>query len=136
MVHKNLVLSLFYEMPKIICCCSVTQSCLTFCDPVECSTPGFPVLHYLLEFAQTHVHWVSDAIQPFILCFPLLLLPSIFPIIWVFSNELTFRITWPKYWSFASASVLPMNIQGWFLLVLTGLISLLYKGLSRVFSSN
>ena len=44
------------------CCCSVAQSCPTFCDPTDCSTPGFPVLHYLLEFAQTHVHEVSDAI--------------------------------------------------------------------------
>ena len=45
------------------CCCSVTQSCPTLCDHVDCSTPGFPVLHYLLELAQTHVHWLSDAIQ-------------------------------------------------------------------------
>ena len=48
--------------------CSVTQLCLTYgcslCDPMDCHTPGFPVLHYLLEFAQTHVHWVGDAIQP------------------------------------------------------------------------
>ena len=87
-------------------CCSVAKSCPTICDPVECSTPGFPVLHYLLEFAQTHVHWVSDAIQPFILCFPLLLLPSIFPIIWVFSNESVLCIRWPKYWSF---SISPSN---------------------------
>ena len=71
----------------------------------------------------------------FNLCRPLLLLPSGFPIIWVFSNELTLRITWPKYWSFASALVLPMNIQGWLPLGLTGLISLLFKGLSRVFCS-
>ena len=46
------------------CCCSVTQSCLMFCDPMDCSTPGFPVLHYVPEFAQTHVHGVSDATQP------------------------------------------------------------------------
>ena len=45
-------------------CYSVTTSCLTLCDPKDCSLPGFPVLHYLLEFAQTHVYWVSDAIQP------------------------------------------------------------------------
>ena len=45
-------------------CCSVTQSCSTLCDPMDCSTPGFPVLHYLPEFTQTHVHCVSDAIQP------------------------------------------------------------------------
>ena len=47
-----------------IYCCSVAQSCPILCDPLNCSTPGFPVLHHLLEFAQTHVHWVSDAIQP------------------------------------------------------------------------
>ena len=46
------------------CCCSAIQSCPTFCDPMGCSTPGFPVLHHLPEFAQTHVHWVDDAIQP------------------------------------------------------------------------
>ena len=49
---------------KHICCCSVAQSCPTLCDPMDCSTPGFPVLHHLLEFAQTHVHWVGDAIWP------------------------------------------------------------------------
>ena len=49
---------------SICCCCSVAKSCLTLCDPMDCSTPGFPVLHYLPEFTQTHVHWVGDAIQP------------------------------------------------------------------------
>ena len=47
-----------------VCCCPVTKSCLTLCDPVNCSMPRFPVLHHLLEFAQTHVHWVNEAIQP------------------------------------------------------------------------
>ena len=47
------------------CCCSVSQLHLTLCDPMDCSTPGFPVLRHLLELAQTHVHWVGDAIQPF-----------------------------------------------------------------------
>ena len=46
------------------CCCSVTKLCLTLCDPMDCSIPGFPVPYYLLEFAQTHFHWVGDAIQP------------------------------------------------------------------------
>ena len=69
---------------------------------MDCSTPGFPVFHCLPEFAQTHVHWVSDAIQPsHPLSRPLLLLPSIFPSIMVFSNELALRIRWPKYWSFS-----------------------------------
>ena len=63
----------------------------------------------------------------------LLILLSIFPSIRVFSNASALHIRWPKYWS--SASVLPMNIQGWFPLGLTGLMSLLSKGLSRVFSS-
>ena len=58
---------------SFIHCCSVPKSCPTLCDPMDCSTPGFPVLHYLLEFAQTHVHWVSDAIQP---SHPLLSPPS------------------------------------------------------------
>ena len=47
------------------CCCSVTQSCSSLCDPMDSSMPGFPVLHHLLELAQTHVHWVSDVIQLF-----------------------------------------------------------------------
>ena len=80
--------------------CSVTQSCLTLCDPMDCSTPGLPVHHQLLEFTQTHVHQFGDAIQ---LSHPLspLLLPSIFPSIRVFSNESTLRMRWPKYWSFS-----------------------------------
>ena len=79
---------------------SVGQSCLPLCDPMDCSTPCFPVHHQLLELAQTHVHRVSDAIQPFILCRPLLLLPSIFPSISVFSSESVLHIRWPKHWSF------------------------------------
>ena len=67
-----------------------------------------------------------------ILCCSLLLLPSIFSSIRVFSNESARHIRWPKYWNFRSASVLPKNIQGWFPLGLTGLISLQSKGLSRV----
>ena len=66
----------------------------------------------------------------------LLLLPSIFPSIRVFSNESVLGIKWPKYWSFSSASVLPMNIQDWFPLGKTGLSSLQFKGLSRVFSNS
>ena len=82
--------------------------CPTLCDPMDCSTPGFPVLHCLPEFAQIHVHCVSDAIQYLILCHPLLFLPSIFPSISVFSNELALCIGWPKYWSF-SYSISPSN---------------------------
>ena len=68
---------------------------------MDCSTPGFPVFHGLVEFAQTHVHWVSDAIRPSHPLSSLLLLPSIFPNIRAFSNELAPRITWSKNWSFS-----------------------------------
>ena len=57
---KKSLLNLF----QYCCCCSVTKSCLTLCNPMGCSMPSFPVLHHLLELAQTHVHWVGDAIQP------------------------------------------------------------------------
>ena len=66
------------------CCCSDAQSCLTLCDPMDCSMPGFPVLHHLPELAQTHVHESLMTSNHLILCHPLLLLPSIFPSIRVF----------------------------------------------------
>ena len=90
------------------CCCSVTQSCLTLCDPTDYSTPGFPVLHYLPDFAHTHVHWVSDAIQP---SHPLLSLSSpAFSLSQsqVLFNESALHIRGPKYWSF-SFSISPFN---------------------------
>ena len=80
--------------------CSVTKLCPTLCDPVDCSTPGSCVLCYLLEFAQTHVHWVGDTIQPPHTLLPHFFLPSIFPSIRIFSNESALRIRWPKYCSF------------------------------------
>ena len=80
---------------------SVTQSCLTLCNTMNCSTPSLPVHHQLRESTQNHVHWVGDAIHHLILCCPLLLLPSIFPSIRVFSNEPALRIRWPNYWSFS-----------------------------------
>ena len=86
---------------------SVAQSCLTLRDPMNRSTPGLPVHHQLPEFTQTHVHWVSYAIQHLILCHPLLP-PSIFPSIRVFSNESALRVRWPKYWSF-SFDISPSN---------------------------
>ena len=87
---------------------SVTQSCLTLCNPANHSTPGLPVHHQLPEFTQTHVHWVSDAIQPSRpLAFPSP--PAlVFPTIRVFSNESALRIRWPKYWSF-SFNISPSN---------------------------
>ena len=75
--------------------------------PIDRSTSGLPVHHHLPEFTQTHAHWVGDAIQPFH-PHPLLLLPSIFPSIRVFSNELALCIRWPKYWSF-SFNISPSN---------------------------
>ena len=102
-------------------------------DPMDCRTPGFPVLHFL-EFTEIHVHWVGYAIQPSHLLSPLCSCPQSFlvsrsfPMIQLFISD---------GWSIgasASTSVLPMNIQSWFPLGLTGLISLLSRGLSRVFS--
>ena len=87
---------------------SVTQKCLTVTLWTSCSLPGFHVHHQLLELAQTHVHWVSDAIQP---SHPLLsppYPPSIFPSIRVFSKDSVLHIRWPKYWSF-SFNISPSN---------------------------
>ena len=86
---------------------SVVQLSPNLCNPMDCSTPGFPVHHQLPELAQIHMHWVSDAISHLILCHPLLL-PSNFPNIGVFSNESVLRIRRPKYWSF-SFSISPSN---------------------------
>ena len=87
----------------MFCCgyCSVTKSCLTLCNwPHGHRTSDFPVHHYLPELAKTHIHWVCDALC-FILCHLLLLLPSIFPSIRVFSNESALSIWWTKYWGFS-----------------------------------
>ena len=112
------------------------QSCLTLCDPMDGSIPGFPVLHYLLEFAQIHVPWVIDTIQPSHpllppspLAFNLSQHQGIFPMSWVFTSLSQ------SVGTSTSASVFPVNVQGLFPLGFTGLISLLSKGLSRVFSS-
>ena len=112
---------------------SVAQLCLTLCNPMDCSTPGLPAHHQLPEFTQTHVLWVSVAIETS--------LSSVIP----FSSSLQY---FPASGSFAmswffpsggqsigvstSASVLPMSIQDWFLLGWTNWISLLSKGLTRV----
>ena len=110
-------------------CCSIAHSCLTLCDPMDCSTPGFPVPHHLSEFAQTHVRWVSDAIQ---LSHPLLSPSS--PTFDLSQHQGSFSMS-HLFASGgqsigASASVLPKNIQGIFPSGLTGLISLQSKGLS------
>ena len=83
------------------CCCSVTQSFPTLCDPRDCSTPGFSVLLCLPELAQIMSIELMMLSNHLILCRPLLLLPSIFPSIRVFSNESILCIRWPKYWSFS-----------------------------------
>ena len=80
---------------------SVAQSCPTLCDPMNHSTPGLPVHHQLPEFTQILVHRSVMASSHLILCHPFVLPPSIFPSIRVFSNELTPRMRWPKYWSFS-----------------------------------
>ena len=87
---------------------SVTQLCLTLGNPMDCSTPGYPVHHQVPEPTQTHVHHIDDASNHLILCRLLLLAPSLFASIRVFSNESVFRIRWPKYWSF-SFSISPSN---------------------------
>ena len=104
---------------------------------MDCSTPGFPVLDYLLEFAQAHVHWVSDTIQASCLpsSFPFSSCLQSFPASGSFPVSQFFALGGQNIRAPASASVLPMNIQGWFPLGLIGLISLLSKGVSRVFSS-
>ena len=100
--------------------CSITQSCLTPCDPTDCGTPGFPVLRYLPEFTQTHVHWVMPS-NHLILCRPLFS-PSVFPSIRVFSSESVLHIRWLKIWS-PSFSNSPSNeYSGLTSLGLTGLI--------------
>ena len=97
----------FYHLShQVIQFSSITQSCLTLCDPVDCSTPGFPVHHQLQEFAQIHVHQVSDAIQPsHLLLFPS---PPAFSLSQQqsLSNEPVLGIRWPKYWNF---SISPSN---------------------------
>ena len=87
--------------------CSVTKLYLTFCNPMDCSTSGFPVLYYLLEFAQIHVHW-NDAIQSSHPLLPPSPPASIFPSIRVFFNKSALHIRWSKYWSF-SFNISPSN---------------------------
>ena len=112
----------------------VAKSCSTLRNPMDCSMPGFPILHYLPEFAWTHVRWVSDAIQS-----SQPLLPPSPSALNLFQHQGLFQ--WVSSLALggqsigASASVLPMTVHGWFPLGLTALISLLPKGLSKVFST-
>ena len=125
-------------------CCSVAQSYPTLCDPMNFSTPGFsifttsqrlPKLIFITSWRLLKLMSIESVMPSnhLILYHRLLLLLWIFPSIRVFPNESALRIRWPKFWS--SALVLPMNIQGCFPLWLTGLISMMFKGPSRVFSS-
>ena len=106
---------------------SVNQSCLTLCDPTDCSTPGLPVHHQLVELTQTHVHRVGDVIQQ---SHPLLSLQS-FTVSGSFPMSQFFTSGGQSISISASASVLPMNIQDWFPLGWTGWNCLQSKGLSK-----
>ena len=128
-LDSNLLLYLY-----TLCCCSVTKFCPILRNPMDGSIPGFPVPHHLLEFAQVHVCWIGDAIQPFHPLSPSSPSPinlsqhqGLLPVSQLFTSG--------GQSIGASASVLPKSSRGWFLLRLTDLISLLFKGLSRVFSN-
>ena len=103
---------------------SVAQSCLTLCDPMDCSTPGFPIFHQLPKLTQTHVHQVGDATQPSHSLLSLLLLPWYFPCSGPFQMSQFCTSGGQSIGVSASTSVLPMNIQDWFPSGLTGWISL------------
>ena len=121
------------HLVKFLCfyCCSVAKLCPTLYDPMDCSTPGLPVLHHLSEFAGTHVHWPTILSSVVSLSFCL----QYFPVSGSFPMSGLFASGGQSTGASASASVLPMNIQDWFPLGLTSSITLLSKGLSRVFSS-
>ena len=111
-------------------CCLVIKSSLTICNPMDCSTPGFPVLHCLLGLLKI---MSIESVMPsnlLILCCPLLLLPLIFPSISGFSNESALHIRWPKYWSF-SVSISTSKYSG----LISFRIDWLDLRLSRVFSN-
>ena len=132
----KIVLKLLFSSVKSLC------NVLTVCDPMDCSTPGLPVHHQLLEFTQTHVHWVDDAIQP---SHPLSSpSPSAFNlsqhlgrVFWKGSVQMSqlFVSGGQSIGVSASTSVLPLNTQDWSPLGWTGWISLKSKGHSKVFSN-
>ena len=110
-------------------CHSLVKSCLTLCNPMDCSVPGSSVLHYLedlLKFMSIELVMLSNHL---ILCHPLLLLPPILPSTRAFSNEWALRIKWPKYWSFSLSTSSSNAYSRSISLGLIGLISLLFKGL-------
>ena len=109
---------------------SVAHSCPTLCNPMNRSTPGLPVHHQLQEFTQTHIHRVSDAIQP---SHPLSSPSPTAPSIRVFSHESTLRMRWPKYWSFSFSIIPSKEHPGLISFKWTGWNSLQCKRLSGVF---
>ena len=127
-LHTPLILSLYSVQFS-----SVAQSCLTLCHPMDCSMPGLPGYHQLPKFTQTHVHWVSDAIQP---SHPLSSPCPAFNLSqhWALFKWVSSSLSGSQSIGVSvSTSVLPMNIQDWFPLGWTGWISLLSRGRSRVF---
>ena len=135
LLSKRSIISIYPEC----CCCSVAKLCLIPYDPRNCSTPGFPILHYLPEFAQTHVHWVSwchstvsSSVAPSPIAVSLSQHQS-FPMSWLFASGA--NVLEPQHQSFQKIQWISGNIQGWFPLGLTSLISLQSKGLWGVFSS-
>ena len=130
-----MLLKVYYPLQSPFQFSSVAQSCLTLCNLMDCNPPGFLVHHQLPELAQTRVHQVSDAIQlshPSVIPFSCL---RYFPTLGSFPMSQFFTSGGQSTGVSASASVLPVNIQDWFPLGLTPLISLQSKGLSRVFSN-
>ena len=129
-----MLINLLYSVDSVIldCCCSVPRSCPILCDPVDCSMPGFPIFHHLPELAQTQVHWVGDALQP---SRPLLS-PSL-PTFNLSQHQGFFQ--WVGC-SYQVAKILALQLQhqpfdeysGLFPLGLTGLISLMSKGLKNL----
>ena len=126
-IWNNSILSSFSSVPLF--------SHVRLCNPTDCSMPGLPVHHQLPEFTRTHVHWVSDVIQPPHPLSSLLRLPSVLRASGSFPKSQLFSWGGQSTGVSISTSVLPMNIHDWFLLGWTGWISLQSKGLSRVFSN-
>ena len=118
----------------LVCTLTHAQLFPTLCDLMDCSTPGSPVLHYFISWSLLKLMSI-ELVMPsshLILCYPILLLPSIFPSIKIFSSESALRIRWPKYWSF---SISPSSEYSGLISFITDWFDLLaVQGLSRVAS--
>ena len=126
----NMYFCELYILLCVLCCCSDTKLCLTLCNPINCSMPGYSVLHCFLEFAQIRVHLTDDAIQPshtFSSCPQSFSASGSFPMSWLFTSDKEFELQLQYQYFQWIFSVDPLG--------LTGLIFLLSKGFSRVFSS-